>query len=144
VVFLVSQSTASASEIVINGLEPLVRTWRVGTTTFGKPVGADTFRRCNIVVSPITFRSLNTNRQGDYFGGILPSCFSPGDDLEHDLGSPEEARLAKALTLLETGACFSHETLPSTGVPAAVGPIDGAQVREQLRRLTEGSMPGML
>lgn len=104
VVFLTTGRTASASEQVINGLLPYLDVAVVGTTTLGKPVGADSWDFCDFTLAPITFHSLNAAGQGDYYQGIQPSCVAD-DDLLHGLGDPEEAQLAAALRLLAGEPC---------------------------------------
>jgi C-terminal processing protease CtpA/Prc len=139
VVFLTSRNTASASEIVINGLKPFLKVSLVGDRTYGKPVGADTYQHCENVISPITFRSLNDNEEGDYFEGIPVDCQAP-DDLDHQLGDTDEARLRLALDLIERGSCYAHPTGEGIRIPQ----FDLEKAREQLRRLTEPGTPGLL
>jgi C-terminal processing protease CtpA/Prc len=108
VVFLTSGRTASASEQVINGLVPYVTVDVVGTTTLGKPVGADSWDFCDFTLAPITFHSLNANGEGDYYQGIRPACVVE-DDLLHGLGDPNEAQLAAALGLLAGEPCVESK-----------------------------------
>jgi C-terminal processing protease CtpA/Prc len=136
VVFLTSGSTASASELLINGLKPFMDVKLVGTQTYGKPVGADAWEYCENIVSPITFRSLNADGEGDYFGGIPVDCEVP-DDLDHQLGDEHELRLKTALSLMDGGACLQRPTTP------AAGPFDIALAREQLERLSPPEMGTM-
>jgi hypothetical protein len=110
VVFLTTGRTASASEQVINGLRPYLDVDIVGTTTLGKPVGADSWDHCEYTLAPITFHSLNAVGEGDFFGGIQPSC-EVGDDLLHRLGDPEEAQLGAALRLLAGQPCEVDKAL---------------------------------
>lgn len=118
VVFLTTGRTASASEQVINGLRPYLDVQVVGTTTLGKPVGADSWDHCDYTLAPITFHSLNAAGQGDYFNGIQPTC-TVLDDLQHRLGDPEEEQLGAALRLLAGQPCETEKALP----PAArLGP----------------------
>lgn len=108
VVFLTSGRTASASEQVINGLSPYVTVDVVGTTTLGKPVGADSWDFCDITLAPITFHSLNANGEGEYYQGIQPACVVE-DDLLHGLGDVNEAQLAAALGLLAGEPCVESK-----------------------------------
>jgi hypothetical protein len=55
-------------------------------------------------MTPITFRLLNANGEGDYFDGLEPDCQAL-DDLRYELGDQREARLAAALALAESGTC---------------------------------------
>lgn len=119
VVFLVTGRTASASEQVINGLEPYLDVQVVGSRTLGKPVGADSWTHCDYAIAPITFHSLNADGAGDYFHGIEPVC-EADDDLLHLLGDPEEAQLHAALRLLDGEPCSgSADPLQDASLPGA-------------------------
>lgn len=104
VAFLVTGSTASASEALINGLRPYIDVHLVGSNTAGKPVGANPYEFCDKILQPITFAVNNARREGGYFGGIAPDC-SVGDDLDFQLGDPNEAQLAAALAWLGGNPC---------------------------------------
>jgi C-terminal processing protease CtpA/Prc len=108
VVFLTTGRTASASEQVINGLSPYLTVDVVGTTTLGKPVGADSWDYCDFTLAPITFHSLNANGEGEYYQGIQPACVVE-DDLLHGLGDPSEAQLAAALRVLAGEPCVESK-----------------------------------
>lgn len=124
VVFLTTGRTASASEQVINGLRPYLDVDVVGTTTLGKPVGADSWDHCDYTLAPITFHSVNATGEGDYFSGIQPTCPVP-DDLLHRLGDPAELQLSAALRLLSGQPCEVDKALPPAAVGAAASPVPG-------------------
>jgi len=105
-VVLTGSGTASASELLINGLRPFMPVTLVGDTTYGKAVGADTWVFCSQAITPITFWSLNGEDQGYFIDGFEPDCPVP-DDLDHAFGDPEESRLRAALSWLQTGSCES-------------------------------------
>lgn len=84
---LTSSSTASASEMIINGLIPYMTVIKVGTTTYGKNVGSITLYDSpssdytNIATAnsahknamqPIVFQIYNKNNQSDYTQGFTP------------------------------------------------------------------------
>jgi C-terminal processing protease CtpA/Prc len=104
VVFITTARSASASELVPNGLAPHVEVASVGTTSFGKPVGSYGFSFCGQVLRPVTFQSINALGQGDYFDGIAPTCPAE-DDPDFALGDPAESSLAAALSYVQLGAC---------------------------------------
>jgi carboxyl-terminal processing protease len=104
VVFITTGATASASEMVINGLMPFVDVVIVGDTTFGKPVGQLGFLFCERVLRPVSFRTVNALGNTDFFDGFAPDC-QAADDINHVFGDPAEASLAEAIHYLETGAC---------------------------------------
>jgi C-terminal processing protease CtpA/Prc len=99
-------SSASASELVINGLRPWMEVVVIGTPTFGKPVGQYAFNFCDKVLFPVSFSIVNARGEADYFGGIPADC-AAGDDLDHPLGDPAEASLGEALHYLRHGSCSS-------------------------------------
>ena len=96
VVFIVSGSTASAGELLINCLKPYVDVKLVGSTTYGKPVGFFGIGIDVFTVYLSQFRILNAAGEGDYYTGFSPD-FPAADDVTRDLGDPEEACLQKAL-----------------------------------------------
>ena len=104
VVVITTGASASASELVINALRPFIPVVTVGGATYGKPVGQYGFTMCDKVVYPVAFSLRNALGQGDFFGGIAADCPAL-DDPAHQLGDPEEASLAEALTVVRTGAC---------------------------------------
>ncbi|MDD2986627.1 S41 family peptidase [Flavobacterium sp.] len=81
---LTSGSTASASELIINGLKPYMQVVQIGTTTVGKNVGSitlydsPTFGKNNksgahrYAMQPIVLRITDKNGEGDYVNGIEP------------------------------------------------------------------------
>jgi len=102
-----TRSTASSSELVINALRAFIPVIVVGDRTYGKPVGSYLTQFCDKVLSAIAFSIKNANLEGDYFDGIQPDC-PAADDATHQLGDPEEASFAEALTFIRTGACTPH------------------------------------
>jgi C-terminal processing protease CtpA/Prc len=124
VVFLTTGRTASASEQVINGLRPYLDVDVVGTTTLGKPVGADSWDHCDYTLAPITFHSLNAAGEGDFFNGIQPTC-TVEDDLLHRLGDPDEQQLSAALRLLAGQPCEVEKALAPAVIGAAASPVPG-------------------
>ncbi|MEP0262692.1 S41 family peptidase [Dokdonia sp.] len=78
-------NTASASELILSGLDPYIEVVQVGTTTSGKFEGSfllydsPDFRRTDninpnhrYVMLPLVLRSVNANGLTDYFDGFTP------------------------------------------------------------------------
>lgn len=103
-VAITTGSSASASELIINGLRPFMNVTVVGSRTFGKPVGQYNFDFCEKVLFPVAFVGENALGEADYFDGIAADCAAP-DDLDHALADTREASLAEALNFLRTGRC---------------------------------------
>jgi carboxyl-terminal processing protease len=101
---LVSDLSASASEVFINALRPYMEVKLIGSTTHGKPVGMYATEHCDVIMNPVTVRALNGSGEGDFYDGFAPDC--PADDLlTAELGSETESTLAEALHLIEAGSC---------------------------------------
>ncbi|RRJ92485.1 S41 family peptidase [Flavobacterium macacae] len=94
VYILTTGSTASASELIINGLKPHIQVIQIGENTVGKNVGSitlydsPTFKRNGrsskhkYAMQPICFKVVNSDGFGEYQDGILPTTV-----LEEDLGN---------------------------------------------------------
>ena len=113
VYIITSSNSASASEMLINGLSPFINVIQLGEATYGKNVGGlavvydyidNTNRTINpdhsYAISPITFRVANSEGFSDYANGLNPS---DGFELTEDLlnmgvlGDSNEPLLALAL-----------------------------------------------
>jgi C-terminal peptidase prc len=108
-VVITTRSSASASELVINALRPFMPVLVIGDRTYGKPVGQYGITFCDKVLAPVSFTLRNANGEGDYFDGIAPTCAAP-DDLERQLGDPQEGSLREALNVITTGHCSTPPT----------------------------------
>ncbi|MES3002026.1 MAG: S41 family peptidase [Pseudomonadota bacterium] len=104
VVVIASGDTASASELLVNGLRPFVDVVLVGETTYGKPYGFIPRDICGTTYNAVQFESLNSLGQGGFTSGFTPDCAVP-DDFTHALGDANEGRTRVALNYLATGSC---------------------------------------
>ena len=111
IVFITTDGSASASELLINGLSPYFDAPGkslavVGTPSYGKPVGQNAFDFCNDEhrLRAVTFKTVNVLGVGDYFSGLPVDCVV-ADDLSELLGDENEASLAAALNYIESGTC---------------------------------------
>ena len=114
--FITGAGTASASEMVMNGLKPYMgeKMQMVGDTTYGKPNGMyvlmypgsnDDYKAYNQgnyaklkwVFLPICFFNQNSEGQSIPWDGFVPDNYRP-DDLYHDFGVEES----------DINACLSH------------------------------------
>ncbi len=103
-VVITTRASASASELVINGLRPFMPVVVVGDRTYGKPVGQYLLPFCDKVLAPVSFAMINAAGDGDYFDGLPVTC-AAADDITHDLGDPAEASLREALRYVASGEC---------------------------------------
>lgn len=118
VVFIVSASTASASELVINALKPYVNVKLIGTKTYGKPIGFFPItieNKYRILFS--LFQMKNALDQGDYYDGMVPDVIDSYDDPFYNFGEAGENYTAKAIDLLNGGVGNSstHKTMSIGG-----------------------------
>ncbi|MFC5625708.1 S41 family peptidase [Algoriphagus winogradskyi] len=108
-IFITSRGSASASELVINSLNPYFDITLVGDNTFGKPVGSfplsnynNTLKDNNVELVPITFATANSEGKAEYFDGF-PADFAVGDTPQFNWGNQNDLRLAAALSVIENG-----------------------------------------
>ncbi len=100
VVFIVSGSTASASELVINSLKPHMPVKLVGANTYGKPVGFFGISIDKYTVYLSNFYMQNANGDGDYFHGMQVDIPAE-DDIRHDFGDPGETCVMASLNYIK-------------------------------------------
>ncbi len=103
-VTIASRQTASASEMVINGLKPFMPVYIVGDNTYGKPMGMNAwYYGEEYAFVPVTFKIANADGEGDYFDGLNADSYV-SDDITRFFGDPEETSLKEALKFIETGS----------------------------------------
>ncbi len=103
-IIITTPSTCSASEMIINGLEPYLDVQTVGTATCGKPVGMNGFRFCDKILLPVTFATENRDGVGDYFSGLPVDCPAV-ENLAAAFGDIADPMLAEALYLSANNDC---------------------------------------
>lgn len=128
VYFIVTSSSASASELVINSLSSYIDVYLIGTKTIGKQVGSITlYDSDNLLkngpnmsqdhryaMQPIVFEISNVNNT-NYPNGLIPGSTLPGVQLQENfgnlgrLGTTSDPLLNRALTFVTTGAKSSND-----------------------------------
>lgn len=101
---IASRGTASASELVTNGMIPHVDVVIVGDNTFGKPVGQIGLEFCDKLLRPTAFKIANADGDGDYFDGLPVDCPAT-DDLSIPVGDSQDPNMLAAINYINTGAC---------------------------------------
>ncbi len=109
-IVIASRGTASASEVIINGLKPYINVVVIGDNTYGKPVGMHTWTYDDYAFVPISFALLNASNVGDYYDG-LPADSYIEDGLAWDFTDRNEYRLKESIYYLETGS-FTGSAAP--------------------------------
>jgi C-terminal processing protease CtpA/Prc len=107
---LTSAGTASASELVINGLKPYITVVQIGDLTVGKNVGSVTLYdsptygkenrnpKHRYAMQPIVLKIVNSVGFGDYQSGLAPNFLLKENISTLDvLGSPTEPLLSLAI-----------------------------------------------
>ncbi len=104
VIFIVSSSTASASELVINSLIPVMDVKLIGrNATYGKPVGFFPIPVGDWYIFPVSFKTVNKNGQSNYYNGFTPDAIV-ADGLDKNFGDVTETSLASAIKYITTGS----------------------------------------
>jgi hypothetical protein len=101
---IVSQNTASASELLINSLKPYMNVQLIGPSrTHGKPVGFFPIPVFDWYIFPVSFRTVNKNGEGNYFDGMALNS-QVMDGLDKSWGDVQENCLASALHFIKNGS----------------------------------------
>jgi carboxyl-terminal processing protease len=103
-VVITTRETASASEVIINGLRPHLPVTTIGDTTNGKPTGMNVWQYdYKYIFAPITFKLVNSAGQGNFYSGFAPAKYVT-DDITHDFKDKSEYCFKEAIYFLENGA----------------------------------------
>lgn len=99
---LTSQQTASASEMVINGLKPFIPVILVGDTTVGKNMASYLFsdesnKENKWAIMPLILKYANAQGKSDFDNGFAPDYYV-FDYINTQLGDINEGLLAAALS----------------------------------------------
>ncbi|MBP6609829.1 MAG: hypothetical protein KA206_01940 [Paludibacter sp.] len=118
--FIVSDNTASASELLINNLRPYYtdKLFLIGNTTYGKPCGFwatpigytedQKTTKEGYDLYAVSFETRNANNEGDYYAGMIPGSMKyPGvianDYIDLAWGDTNDECLMQALNHISTG-----------------------------------------
>jgi len=104
VFFLTTNKTASASEMVINGLKPFMDVIVIGSRTHGKPVGMEGKRDADLIYWLINFSVYNANNIGDYYNGLDVDC-SANDNFDFERTDKDGDMFSMALYYIAHNAC---------------------------------------
>jgi C-terminal peptidase prc len=120
-------ATASASEVLINGLRPFLPITVIGRKTHGKPMGMYVYHFFDKAFAPISFKLANAEGKAEFFDGIPPDVEAI-DDITRPFGDPQEEPLRMALAIL------SGKT-PSIHFPLRIAPRPAPSLPQGLPQL---------
>ncbi|MBO9518262.1 MAG: peptidase S41 [Porphyrobacter sp.] len=156
IAFIGTGGTASASEMVINGMQPYLGASMalIGSNTYGKPVGQIALDRpdCDDRLRAIALKVENANHQGEYFTGLastVPNTCRAGDDISHQLGDPNEAMVRTALDFLAGRSCTAIASVSATATASISGKVGTPAPQKNLltpaqpRRASDLELPGL-
>ncbi|MFM7850838.1 MAG: S41 family peptidase, partial [Flammeovirgaceae bacterium] len=115
VYILTGPRTASASELLINGLKPYMDVYLIGSTTYGKNVGSISIYEQNDPkntwgMQPIVVKSFNSLDQSNYSNGFTPNIKDDDNGVLAPLGDTSERLLSLAINQILNGG----RLIPST------------------------------
>ncbi|MFI5158930.1 MAG: S41 family peptidase [Sphingobacteriales bacterium] len=147
VFFIVSDETASSSELTINNLRPEMDVELIGDTTYGKPVGEIPIPISNYILYSPQLYVENSANQGDYYTGMAPGTATyPGllaaDDVTKDFGDSTEMLLAHALNFVQNGTY--NITSPKIQSLASKQSFSIYQAKATNRNIKIGKFRGMI
>jgi len=117
VYFLTTSRSASASELIITGLEPFMDVVQIGEPTYGKYVGSWVMPDDNEqwAMMPIVTKFSNANGFSDFVNGLTPDYEVEDEQVNAvPFGDPSDPMIAKAIELA-TGKSAKSVKVKTTG-----------------------------
>ena len=145
VYFIVTGSTASASELTINSLKPVMDVKLIGRTTYGKPVGFFPIRIDKVDMYIPEFETKNKLGVGGYYSGLTVDKES-AEDLSKAWGDETETLLAYALLYAKNGnfVTTAAKTASLSTTTTAVPKLSVAELRALDEKLDPKGFKGMV
>ncbi|SEA96459.1 C-terminal processing protease CtpA/Prc, contains a PDZ domain [Flavobacterium gillisiae] len=154
---LTTKSTASASELVINGLKPYMTVVQIGDITTGKNVGSvtlydsPTFGKDNrnpnhrYAMQPIVLKIVNAAGFGDYFNGLTPDYSLKENYGNLDvLGNSTEPLLSTAIgKITGTGKMLKQSPEKDFNYFSDTKSLNGIQNQMYLEKAPEGILKAL-
>lgn len=101
--FITNEYSASASELIINGLEPHMDVYTIGQTTAGKPYAMYGFQFQDWLAYPVCAKSVNADGFGDYEDGIVPDILVE-DYHTYNWGDVYDPAISQAVNHIKYGS----------------------------------------
>ncbi|ASU34320.1 S41 family peptidase [Mucilaginibacter xinganensis] len=148
VFFIIGGGTASASELTINNLRPVMDVQFVGETSYGKPVGFFDIQINKYTMFTPEFSTKNSAGQGDYYNGMTPNTANyPGiadyDGIDKDFGDPTENLFAHIIAKVKTGT-YSLPTKVTQSISSNPRAFSLEQSRDKTMQLNKNKFTGMI
>jgi len=128
VFFITTDISASASELLINSLEPHMDVYLIGSPTYGKPVGMYGFLVQDWYIYPVTTQLINADGFGDFYNG-LPVDKATSEGLGFDWGDENDPHLIQAFSYISDGAF-----LPDKEFIEPKGAMDNNNINRYMNR----------
>ena len=149
IAFIGTGATASASELVINGMVPFYNSANVGLiggNTYGKPVGQVAIDRsaCDDRLRVVAFATANGAGNASYYSGLASAVGTTcraSDDYTLPLGDLREASIRQAADFLAGRACTSIAAGPGGDTAIAPGAPSGQVAVDSIISDPEPLMP---
>lgn len=136
IVFIVTDNTASASELLINIFKPHLAVKIVGSKTYGKPIGFFPLTIGGYDVYFSMFESRNASDESNYYNGMSVHK-SSNDDAYYPFGSLNEQSFRAAYDYIITGNFSNSSSILSSKATAS------SQLNK-LKDLTPPQFKGMI
>jgi len=143
--FIVTGSTASASELTINSLKPVMDVKLIGRTTYGKPVGFFPIRIDKVDMYIPEFETKNKLGVGGYYSGLTVDKES-SEDLTKAWGDETETLLGYALLYAKNGNFITTAKTASLAATSTVMPskLSVAELKAVDAKLDPKGFKGMV
>ncbi len=138
VYFIVSDNTASASELLINCVKPYFsEVYLINAPfsasdnpnyTYGKPIGFFEIRLGKYSVYMSNFESKNKNDEGGYYQGMKTDLRSD-DDVRYDLGNPNELAFLAAIRRITGNNSYQPESTSPRSVTSVASGVNDKLVQ---------------
>ncbi|WP_316821310.1 S41 family peptidase [Pedobacter gandavensis] len=148
--FIVSNKTASSSELLINVLKPYMELKIIGVSTdgatnvktYGKPVGFFDIRIDRYKMYLAMYQDKNAHGEGDFFDG-LPADLSTEDEVSVDFGEKNDPAISAILGISNTLASRKENSL-ATSSQLRSGSPSFNRLTPKTYLLPEPSVSGMI
>lgn len=151
---ITSSETASASEMLINGLRPYITVKQVGSNTYGKNVGSFTIKdyidnagtvnpRHKWAMQPVVLKIANSQDFSDFTNGLSPNIEAREYAVDlMPLGDPEEDLLKACLDDIrgvKSATVVRHSPFRSFKSSADISPLNRMMYLDKLPPLPSGN-----